>query len=306
MMSEISRRQFNSAALVTLGASVLGGTARGAEQTHTTLPTVRWGKYEISRVLVGHNPIKGQSHFSRDLDREMQEYFGDDNVHGKELLRRAEQSGITTCQMGGPPIEALLKSFYAEGGKMQWIATFYSAPGKGKEELVRILKMDPRPIAAQHFGGTTDQLMRAGKLDQARDTIKMLRDAGLLVGLCSHNHEVIDYAESKGWEVDFYQGSFYHSNDGLKPNRPGEVFEEEARQSMSKTLGQVSKPCIAYKVLGANRHCQTPADLERALRFALQSIKPTDVVLLGMWQKYKDQVAENVDVVNHILAGWHK
>lgn len=300
-MGEISRRQFNSVALVTLGASVLGRGAAGGEKPHEKLPTVRWGKYEISRVLVGHNPIKGQSHFSRDLDREMKEYFDDEN-HGRELLRRAQELGINTCQMGGLPIEALLKSFYAEGGKMQWIATFYSAPGKGKEELERILKMEPRPIAAQHFGGTTDALARAGKLDQARDTIKMLRDAGLMVGLCSHNHEVIDHAESKGWEVDFYQGSFYHSNDGLKPKQPGEVFEEETRQSMSKTLRQVSKPCIAYKVLGANRHCQTPADLERALRFALESIKPTDVVLLGMWQKFKDQVAENVGLARKILG----
>ena len=114
---------------------------------------------------------------------------------------------------------------------MQWIATFYSAPGKGKEELARILKMDPKPIGAQHFGATSDRLMREGKIDQARDTLKMFRDAGLLVGLCSHNHEVIDYAENKGWDVDFYQGSFYHSTDGLEPSKPGEVFEEAARQS---------------------------------------------------------------------------
>ena len=70
---------------------------------------------------------------------------------------------------------------------------------------------------------------------------------------------------------------------------------------MAKTLRQVSKPCIAYKILGANRHCQTPADVEAALRFALKSIKPTDVILVGMWQKYKDQVGENVGVVRKII-----
>ena len=113
---------------------------------------------------------------------------------------------------------------------------------------------------------------------------------------------MIDYAENKGWDVDFYQGSFYHSTDGLKRERRGEIFEETARQSMAKTLGQVSKPCIAYKILGANRHCKTPQGVERAIRFAFQKLKPTDVVVLGMWQKYKDQVAENVGFARKILG----
>jgi hypothetical protein len=223
------------------------------------------------------------------------------NVHGRELLRRCEELGINTCQMGSPIIEEMLRAHYAEGGKLQWIATFYSPPGKGKEELARILNMNPRPIGAQHFGNTTDRLMREGKIDQARDTLKMFRDTGLLVGLCSHNHEVIDYVENKGWDVDFYQGSFYRSSGGLDQSKGREVFEEEARLSMAKTLGQVSKPCIAYKILGANRHCQTPAEVEAAIRFALKSIKPTDVILVGMWQKYKDQVAENVGLVQKIV-----
>jgi hypothetical protein len=143
--------------------------------------------------------------------------------------------------------------------------------------------------------------MREGRIDQALDTLKMLRDAGLLVGLCSHNHEVIDYAESKGWDVDFYQCSLYHSTDGLKPKQKGEVFEEETRQAMLKTIRQVSKPCIAFKVLGANRHCATPAEVEAALRLTFERIKPTDVVLVGMWQKYKDQVAENVGLVKRLV-----
>ncbi len=301
-MSEIDRRQFTSATLATLGASVIGPSATAAEPSPATLPTVRWGKYEISRVLFGHNPLKGVSHFSAELSGEMREFFDDENVHGRELLRRCRQCGINTCQIGAEPMESLLREHYAEGGSMQWIATFYSPPGEGKEELNRILEMRPKPIGAQHYGAISDRLMRAGKIDRALDTLKMLRDAGLLVGLCSHNHEVIDYAENKGWDVDFYQGSFYHSTDALKRKVRGEVFEESARQSMAKTLGQVSKPCIAFKILGANRHCRTPEGVERAIRFAFEKLKPTDVVLLGMWQKYKDQVAENTAFARRVLA----
>jgi hypothetical protein len=301
-MQAITRRQFHALGLAALGGAVLPGTAAAGRQPEAKLPSVRWGKFEISRLLVGHNPLKATSHFSKQLDHEMGEYFADDNAHGGELLRRCLEAGINTCQMGGANMEALLRAHYAAYGNVQWIATFYSAPGKGKAELQRILKMEPRPIAAQHFGGTTDRLMREGKIDQARDTLMMLRDAGLLVGLCSHNHEVIDYAENKGWDVDFYQGAFYRSTSGLHPSRPGEIFEEEARQSMARTLGKVSKPCIAFKVLGANRHCATPADVEEALRFAYKSIKPTDVVLVGMWQKHKDQAGENAAMVKKILG----
>ena len=301
-MGKINRREFTSATLATLGASVLGQSASGQQQQGATLPGVRWGKYEISRVLVGHNPLKGTSHFSSELSGEMSEFFSDGHLHGRQLLRRCQQCGINTCQMGGTNMEELLRLHYAEGGSLQWIPTFYSPPGKGKEELARILKMDPQPIGAQHYGGTTDRLMREGKIDLALDTIKMLRDAGLLVGLCSHNHEVIDYAENKGWDVDFYQCSFYHSTDGLHRKDGSEVFEEEHRRSMVKTIVQVSKPCIAYKILGANRHCKTPAGVERAIRFALENLKPTDVVLLGMWQKYKDQVAENVGSARKVLG----
>jgi hypothetical protein len=300
-MDRINRRQFTSATLA-VGASVLGQSVSAAESPAAKLPTVRWGRYEITRLLVGHNPLKGTSHYSKELSEEMRRWFEDGHVHGRQLLRRCEQLGINTCQMGDPNMEALLRAHYAEGGRLQWIATFYSKPGKGKEELARILKMRPRPIGAQHFGATSDALMREGKIDQALDTLKMLRDAGLLLGFGSHNHEVIDYAENKGWDVDFYQCCFYHSTDGLNRKDGSEVFEESARQSMVKTIQQVSKPCIAFKVLGANRHCGTPARVGRAIRFALEHIKPTDVVLLGMWQKYKDQAAENVGYVSKVLG----
>ena len=43
-----------------------------AERKQPLLPTVRWGKYDITRVLVGHNPIKGTSHFTPELSQEMQ------------------------------------------------------------------------------------------------------------------------------------------------------------------------------------------------------------------------------------------
>jgi hypothetical protein len=300
-MSRVNRRDFAGATLGALGASVLGESASAEPGPHAPLPSVRWGQHEISRVLVGHNPLKGQSHYSAELSREMRDWFAADQTRGLQLLRRCEQLGINTCQVGNQSMEALLRAHYAQGGRLKWISTFYSMPGRseGKEELARILRMDPKPIGIQQFGNNSDRLMREGRIDTVLENLKMFRDAGVLVGLGSHNHEAIDYAEEKGWDVDFYQCSFYRSWFGLDrtQNIRGEVFAEEGRQAMANTIRQASKPCIAFKVLGANRHCATPAQVEQALRVALESIKPTDVILLGMWQKHKDQVAENVAFV---------
>jgi len=242
-MTRLNRREFGGAALGALGSAAMLSGAAAEEKPPGRLPTVRWGKHEITRLLVGHNPIKGVSHFSTDLSRDMREWFAADPDRAVQLIRRSEQ-----------------------------------------------------------LGNVCDALMREGEIERVRENLKMFRDAGLLVGLGSHNHEVIDHAEDKGWDLDFYQCCFYRSCFSLRPIRPGEVFEDVDRRAMAATIRRVSKPCLAFEVLAANRHCHTPAAVEAAIRFAYQNIKPTDVVLLGMWQKYQDQVAENVGYARKALG----
>lgn len=305
----ISRREFAGASLAGLGAAARACGAAPDQEAAPLLPTVRWGRHEITRLLIGHNPIKGVSHQSATLNQEMREYFTDP-ARGTALLRRCQTLGINACQVGFRPnetfIEDMLRSHYAQGGRLRWIATFYSLPEDreaGKQELARLLKMDPPPIGVQQVGNTSDWLVKQGKLDLALDNLKRFRDAGLLVGLGSHNHEVIDHAESKGWDLDFYQCCFYRSVFGLDPSKAGrEIYEDEAREAMTRTIRQVSKPCLAFKVLAAGRHCGSRQTIEAALRFAFQNIKATDVVLLGMWQKHQDQAGQNVALVRRILS----
>ncbi len=304
---ELTRREF-----VKVGLTALSGAAVSVDRSPASvpLPTVRWGGHDLSRLLLGHNPLKGVAHQPGDLGREMREYFEPAPAHGVELMRRCEEAGITTFPLGFRPderyIEQMIRTRRAEGGRFQWIASFYSLPQDreaARDELRHLLAMDPRPIGVQQVGNTSDLLMRQGKLELAQENLKRFRDAGLLVGLGSHNAEVIAAVESRGWDLDFYQCSFYRSLFGLQPRSDrGESFEPADRDAMTQVIRRVSKPCITFKVLAAGRHCQTPETLEAALKFAFRNIKASDLVLLGMWQKHQDQVAQNAALTRRILS----
>ncbi|MHC4253257.1 MAG: hypothetical protein ACYS9X_29405 [Planctomycetota bacterium] len=267
-------------------------------------PRVRWGEREISRLVIGHNPMKGCSHLSKALDAEMRDWYDPSRGRDLEVLRRAEECGINTAQFGAPVMHSLLSRHKAEGGGLQWIATFYEGDDP-EAELEAILGVDPAPIGIQYFGERVDRNFIEGRVGRTRDMTKRLRDTGLLVGVCSHLPQTIEQVESEGWDVDFYQTCFYtvyaKVSEG-RIDRGEERYDNEDRERMAALVGRVSKPCIAFKVLGASRNCATPADVEAALSFAYDRIKPTDVVAVGMWQKHADQVGENTALVRKILA----
>ncbi len=268
------------------------------------LPCVQWGEHRISRLLVGHNPFKGQSHYSDDLSAEMLEWFDPALGHDLEVLKRCEECGINTAQFGAGAMHSRLRRFREGGGHVQWIATFYDGAGEFDEELKGILAVDPRPIGIQYFGERTDSAFMSGRMDDVREKLRRLRDTGLLVGVCTHLADTVDYIESQGWEVDFYETCFYavyaHARE-QKVDRGKELYDDADRERMVRVIRQASKPCIAFKVLAANRNCGTDEEVVGALKFAYDNIKETDVVLVGMWQKYRDQVEENARLVREIL-----
>jgi hypothetical protein len=280
---------------------------------HAALPSVTWHGHRIARLLLGHNPFKGWSHFTESLDQEMRAYHAGD-TEALALLARAEACGIDTAQFGGERPMWALAEHARRGGRMQWIATLYGklagpiGPGSTltfEDELRGILALQPRPIGIQHFGETTDQFFFERRMDLLRERMKRLRDTGVMIGVCSHLPEVIEEIESQGWDIDFYQTSFYtvYSSTGERAiDRTHEKFDETARQRMVGVIKRVSRPCIAFKVLAARRHCATPAQVREALQFAYANIKPDDVVCVGMWQKHGDQVAANAALVREILS----
>ena len=166
--------------------------AAGAMALPAAMPRVRIGGREFSRLIVGGNPVSGNSHQSAQASREMADYFSAANV--KRLLSACEEAGINTWQSRGDRhILRLLHEYRLDGGRIQWVAQTAS-------ELADIPRNIRECAAAgaagiYHHGSATDSMWAAGRIEDVRPRLKAMRDAGVLVGLGTHIPEVIDYAE---------------------------------------------------------------------------------------------------------------
>jgi hypothetical protein len=271
-----------------------------------TLPTVPFGKHRITRLIVGSNPFYGYSHFNRIFDQCMRDWYTQDRR--MEILHACERQGINTWQVhyNDQPVEDI-KRYRSEGGGMNIVilADF---------ELMKNPKLVPEAaklgISIGHHGGRTDERFRAGQKGLVRDYLKMVRDTGAMVGLSTHNPEVIDVVESENWDVDYYQACLYRVTRTREESRAefkeaplGETFMENDPARMCKRIRQTKKPCLAFKVFGAGRSVASPQAVEQAFRFAFDNIKPTDAVIVGMFPRFSDEVTQNTSIVRRILSG---
>lgn len=273
----------------------------------TSLPTVRFGQYRVTRLIIGSNPFYGYSHFNRILDQLMREWYTQDRK--LEVIRRCEQEGINTWQLHySEQSMADFRRYRAEGGKMNWFLL-------GDGEMLTNLKLIPpaaklQPIGIAHHGGRTDNHFRDGKMNIVRDFCKAVRDTGVLVGISTHNPAVVDFVEGAGWDVDYYMTCLYRVTRTREEVRKefgeaplGETFFEKDPERMTRMIRQTKKPCLAFKLLGAGRTIGSREQVEQAFRFALANIKPGDAAIVGMYPRFKDEVKENVEIVRKLTAG---
>jgi hypothetical protein len=294
-VTENSRRLFlKSAAGLTLAGQAAAAPA-------PLLPTVRFGRHEVTRLIIGTNPFCGYSHFNPLLDQFMREYMTPDRV--QEILVRCEQAGINTWQLHyQDKTMAFLKRYRAEGGKMNiFLLSDFELQKNPRQLLPEAAKLGPIGIA--HHGNRTDDAFHAGKMNQVREFLKMVRDTGVMVGVSTHNPAVVDYCEGQDWDVDYYQTCFYQQSRLPEDQREhfreavvGEPFFEGDPERMCKMIRQTRKPCLGFKILAAGRRVKTSAQVEEAFRFAYQNIKPSDCVIVGMCPRFKDEVREDTEL----------
>ena len=155
-----------------------------------------------------------------------------------------------------------------------------------------------------------ERLHRQAKLNTLTDLLKRIRDRGVLVGLSAHNPALIRLSEEKGWDVDYYMCCLYYLTRPkeefrqlLGPDLPlGEIYLPSDPPRMFAAIRAARKPCLAYKVLAAGRRVGSQAEIRSCFQTALENIKPTDALIVGMYQEFGDQVGENVTTVRELCA----
>ncbi|MCW5982027.1 MAG: hypothetical protein KIT09_28335 [Bryobacteraceae bacterium] len=274
--------------------------------SNAAIPMLRVGKYSVSRLIVGGNPLHGYSHFNRILDRHMTEWADRERV--SQILKQCEQQGINTWQfshhergMGD------LERYRETGGKIQFILLSHREIEDDHRIIKDVAKLGP--VAIVHHGGSAERKRRAGQLGKIRDFLKAVRDNGVLAGLSTHDPRFLEQAEAENWETDLYMTSLYYLTRSaeefakLLGTRPiGEIYLPEDPARMCAAIRQTPKTCLAYKVLAAGRLTDSSERIDQAFRFAYENIKPNDGLIVGMYPKYSDQIAENAARVRQICG----
>jgi len=281
----------------------LAGSARPAAPT---LPTVRLGKYEITRLILGSNPFNGYCYALPSLSEHMKEWSTPERITG--VLRQALDNGINTWQFGySERCMDALKLHQSQGGRLQWILLSSGPAGDNPAMVAELAKL--KPIGIAHHGGVTDRRFRAGQMDKVRDFLKVVRDSGVMVGLSTHLPAVIEHVEQQNWDVDFYMTCFYQFGRTSEDLRRlvgelpvGTTFLEGDPARMCRVIRQTRRPCLAFKILAAGRAAESAKGLEQAFRFAFENIKPQDAVIVGMYPRFKDEVRENAELARRICS----
>jgi len=270
------------------------------------LPRVRFGEHEITRLIVGGNPFVFNSHFREEMNREMAEYYSPEQI--VRTLHRCQEVGINTIQARGDyhRIFHYLELFRREGGQLNFIAQTASEMHDIRHNIRVIAAYGA--IGIYIHGTKTDELWLQGKIDKVEDYLKTIRDTGCRVGLAAHIPEIYDHAEEKGWDLDFYMACFY--NIARNPRESAvvtgkfqeEEFNPEDPPRTVKFIQNTKKQCLAYKILGAGRKCGDQNQVRDAFKWAFARIKPLDCVVVGMFPKYLDQPALDVQYTIEAIA----
>ncbi len=289
------RRRF----LQSVAAAPLAGLAEAGEE----MPRIRIGEHSVSRLIAGGNPMRGFSHSSLKLSRHMMEYYTAPRI--TEFLLHCAKHGINTFQSSySDTVRDGILGAREKGAKIHFIclASPRHAP------LEKILPLEP--IAISHHGGVTDPAFRRGEAEKVHDYVKRVHDAGVLAAVSTHNPDNLARMEDAGWENDFYMTCFYYMT---RPKQElwkllggervlGEVFVASDRDRMTARIRQVRKPCLAYKILAAGRLSERKESLEAAFRYAYANIKPTDACIVGMYNYFSDEVAEDAALARKYAA----
>ena len=256
-------------------------------QSTIKMPMIKFGKHTISKFIVGGNQMAwklklGESSYNY-YDEWNKDYLPFEDA--LNILRMSERNGVNTWQSRGDShILHMLFDYRERGGKLYWIGQTASEVANIPGNIRTIANNGA--IGTYHHGSKTDELWEQGQIDRVEERLKVIRDTGVMVGLGSHIPEVLEYAEEKGWDIDFYMAA---------------LRGDENREKMCKFIRQTEKICLAFKILDAGRRCKTSESTREAFEYALRNIKKNDAIVVGMFLPY-----HVVDNIRYIKTIWEE
>lgn len=297
MAGRMNRRDFvkkstlaaSAAALAAAGLGNLTAAVRAAEKVAPGACTIKLAGLEVSRFILGSNPFWGYAHKPGKLGEEMKQWYTDDRI--KSVLDQAAEAGVST--IASPPDlrwREVWAKYQENGGKMKiWIAQCHGPVEKMEEEIDVAVKAGAKAIFIQ--GHRVEQMFEKGKFDLLQKWAERIQKAGLPAGMAAHWPQVHPELQKRKIPLDFYYQCFFNVT-------AGENYRLEERVKAIETLGQLEKPVIAYKILGAGR---LPAP--EAFEFAFNHLKPKDGVCVGVYTRDAvDQVRENATLTESLTA----
>lgn len=276
------------------------------------IPTVDFFGTQISRLILGDNSMVGLSYIPQQhKSAEMLDYWTAGNC--VKALFEAESCGINAYMaVADPFILRVIRQYQNEGGKMHIMFQTYP-PVDLDVNIVQMKKFNP--VVVYHQGTTADIWLEEGKADFLRERIGRLKAMGLPTGLATHVPEVMFRAEEEHWGLDFYMTCLQNSrkyekeeSTFLSGKEKTIVFRLEDRKVMLEAIRQVQKPCIAFKIFAGGQmfYDKTPEEIpgmiEASMREVYAGIKPNDIVLVGAFQKFQNQIRENAVIAERVLV----
>jgi hypothetical protein len=294
------------------------------------LPKGKLGKYEISRLVLGCNPMGGWAH-SRDLS-----YVGQlsrrwhTDTKMKETWAIAEQAGINFCNLGDFQYKAFNEFKKETDSKM--LNVCQCPIGQPNDWLAPLKKAVADGADCIYIQGeNTDGLARNKELDALLQALEYTHSQNMLFGVGAHSLKTIRDTVEAGIKPDFYYKTFHHDrywsatppeNRTEYPQRnwmarpqpgaakptdgppPDVIDHDQWNDNMwdmwsDKTIEffrTINVPLFGFKVLAAG--AIRPAD---GIRWAYEN--GADFVCLGM---YDFQVVDDVNTTIDILGSLGK
>lgn len=258
------------------------------------LPTVEFCGLTVTRLILGANPFGGFSHQTEQRDKQMVDYYSKGQI--LETWERAETAGINTFITNNETkhVVQAVKEYLHTGGTLQWIAQIACRNHSNMYEAID--KAVNNGCCALYFhGGYVDECYSNKDEKTIRSWCDHARSAGIPVGVAGHAPEAHLWVDSLDI-TDFHAVCFF--NCGSLHDGKGNKFKLGDIAPAIECIRRISKPCIAYKIMGAGR-----IDPRMAFEHAFAGIKPSDVVNVGMHRGDKDNmVEENAAIVWEILS----